>query len=141
MNVQELATVVGNKLPVKIFVLNNNGYLSIRQTQTGFFQGRKIGESKDTGVTIPCMFKVGQAYGLPAFHVANVDDLEMVRRELDTPGPALFDVHLDPAQEFEPRLRSKIAADGKITTPNLEDMYPFLSPEELAENMLVREEN
>jgi acetolactate synthase-1/2/3 large subunit len=141
MNVQELATVVGNKLPVKIFVLNNNGYLSIRQTQTGFFQGRKIGESKETGVTIPCMFKVGQAYGLPAFRVATVDDLEMVRRELDTPGPALFDVQLDPAQEFEPRLRSKIAADGKITTPNLEDMYPFLSPEELAENMLVREEN
>jgi acetolactate synthase-1/2/3 large subunit len=141
MNVQELATVVGNKLPVKIFVLNNNGYLSIRQTQTGFFQGRKIGESKDTGVTIPCMFKVGQAYGLPAFRVATVDDLEMVRRELDVPGPALFDVQLDPAQEFEPRLRSKIAADGKITTPNLEDMYPFLSPEELAENMLVREEN
>jgi acetolactate synthase-1/2/3 large subunit len=140
MNVQELATVVGNNLPVKIFVLNNNGYLSIRQTQTGFFQGRKIGESKDSGVTIPCMLKVGQAYGLPSFHIETVADLEVVRRELDTPGPTLFDVRLDPGQEFEPRLRSKIAPDGKITTPNLEDMYPFLSPEELADNMLAKEE-
>ena len=140
MNVQELATVVGNDLPVKIFVLNNNGYLSIRQTQTGFFQGRKIGESKDSGITIPCMLKVGQAYGLPSFPIATVQDLEIVRRELDTPGPTLFDVQLDPAQEFEPRLRSKIASDGKITTPNLEDMYPFLSPEELAENMLAKED-
>jgi acetolactate synthase I/II/III large subunit len=140
MNVQELATVVGNNLPVKIFVLNNNGYLSIRQTQTGFFQGRKIGESKDSGVTIPSMLKVGEAYGLPSFNIATVEDLEIVRRELDAPGPTLFDVQLDPAQEFEPRLRSKILPDGKIMTPNLEDMYPFLSPEELAENMLVREE-
>jgi acetolactate synthase-1/2/3 large subunit len=140
MNVQELATVVGNNLPVKIFVLNNNGYLSIRQTQTGFFQGRKIGESKDSGVTIPSMLKVGEAYGLPSFNIATVEDLEIVRRELDAPGPTLFDVQLDPAQEFEPRLRSKILPDGKIMTPNLEDMYPFLSPEELAENMFVRDE-
>ena len=78
------------------------------------------------------MMKVGQAYGIPSFTVASVDDLEMVRRELDKPGPTLFDVQLDVAQEFEPRLRSKIPPDGKITTPNLEDMYPFLSPEELA---------
>lgn len=139
MNVQELATVVGNRLPVKVFVLNNNGYLSIRQTQTGFFQGRRIGESKDTGVTLPDMLQVGQAYGLPAFHIQTVADLEIVRRELETPGPALFDVHLDPAQEFEPRLRSRILPDGKILTPNLEDMYPFLSPEELAENMFGKD--
>jgi thiamine pyrophosphate-dependent acetolactate synthase large subunit-like protein len=102
--------------------------------------GRKIGESKDSGVTIPSMLKVGEAYGLPSFEIATVEDLEIVRRELDAPGPTLFDVQLDPAQEFEPRLRSKIAPDGKITTPNLEDMYPFLSPEELAENMLAKEE-
>jgi len=140
MNVQELATVVGNNLPVKIFVLNNNGYLSIRQTQTGFFQGRKIGESKDSGVTFPSMLNVGKAYGLPTFCIATEQDLETVRRELDTPGPTLFDVQLDPAQEFEPRLRSRILPDGKIVTPNLEDMYPFLSPEELAENMLAKEE-
>ena len=139
MNIQELQTVVGYKLPVKLFVLNNGGYLSIRQTQTGFFQGRKIGESPESGVTFPQMKRIGEAYGIPSFSIEKAGDLELVRRELDKPGPTLFDVALDPAQEFEPRLRSRILPDGKILTPNLEDMYPFLSPEELASNMLVED--
>jgi acetolactate synthase-1/2/3 large subunit len=139
MNIQELQTVVGYNLPIKIFVLNNGGYLSIRQTQTGFFQGRKIGESPESGVTFPDMAKIGAAYGIPSFAVDKVADLEIVRRELASDGPTLFNVNLDPAQEFEPRLRSRILPDGKILTPNLEDMYPFLSPEELASNMLVED--
>ncbi len=139
MNVQELQTLVGYQLPVKLFVLNNNGYLSIRQTQTGFFQGRKIGESSESGVTFPNMKRVAEAYGIPAFSIEKIDDLEILRQELDKPGPALFDVSLDPSQGFEPRLRSRILPDGKILTPNLEDMFPFLDPEELASNMLVEE--
>ena len=137
MNIQELQTVVGYNLPVKIFVLNNGGYLSIRQTQTGFFKGRKIGESPESGVTLPAMKRIGEAYGIPSFTIEKADDLAIVQRELDRDGPTLFDVHLDPAQEFEPRLRSRILPDGKILTPNLEDMYPFLSEEELAENMIT----
>jgi acetolactate synthase I/II/III large subunit len=135
MNIQELQTVVGYNLPVKVFVLNNGGYLSIRQTQTGFFKGRKIGESAESGVTFPVMKRLGEAYGIPSFTIEKADDLAIVQRELDSKGPTLFDVHLDPAQEFEPRLRSRILPDGKILTPNLEDMYPFLSEEELGENM------
>ncbi len=141
MNVQELQTVVGYRLPIKIFVLNNGGYLSIRQTQTGFFQGRKIGESPESGVTFPDMLKVGLAYGIPSFSISTLANMARIQQELDSPGPALFDVHLDPNQEFEPRLRSRILPDGKILTPNLEDMYPFLSAEELASNMLVRDDN
>ncbi|MGD0892783.1 MAG: thiamine pyrophosphate-binding protein [Terracidiphilus sp.] len=137
MNVQELQTIVGYNLPVKIFVLNNGGYLSIRQTQTGFFQGRRIGESPASGVTFPDMARIGAAYGIPSFTIEKIADLDIVHRELDNPGPTLFNVHLDPQQEFEPRLRSRILPDGKILTPNLEDMYPFLSPEELAANMLA----
>ena len=137
MNVQELQTVVTHHLPVKIFVLRNGGYLSIRQTQTGFFQGRLIGTGATSGVTFPDMVKVGAAYGIPSFAVEKLSDLERVKAELAKPGPSLFDVQLDVAQEFEPRLRSRILPDGQIRTPNLEDMYPFLSPEELAENMLV----
>jgi acetolactate synthase-1/2/3 large subunit len=139
MNVQELQTLVGYHLPVKLFVLNNNGYLSIRQTQTGFFQGRKIGESPESGVSFPNMKRVAEAYGIPAFSIEKIDDLEILRRELDKPGPALFDVCLDPSQGFEPRLRSRILPDGKILTPNLEDMYPFLDPDELASNMLAED--
>jgi len=137
MNVQELQTVVTHNLPVKIFVLKNGGYLSIRQTQTGFFQGRLIGTGATSGVTFPDMLKVGAAYGIPSFAVDRLSDLEMVKAELAKPGPSLFDVQLDVAQEFEPRLRSRINPDGTIQTPNLEDMYPFLSAEELAANMLV----
>jgi len=86
------------------------------------------------------MLKVGAAYGIPSFAVGKIADLEMVKRELAKSGPSLFDVQFDVAQEFEPRLRSRIGADGKIQTPNLEDMYPFLPPEELAENMLGTDE-
>lgn len=139
MNVQELQTVVGYKLPIKLFVLNNGGYLSIRQTQTGFFQGRKIGESPESGVTFPNMQNVAEAYGIPSFKVETVSELGLVRQQLDTDGPTLFNVFLDPAQEFEPRLRSRIEPDGKIVTPDLEDMYPFLTPEELASNMLAED--
>lgn len=140
MNVQELQTVVTHHLPIKIFVLNNGGYLSIRQTQNGFFQGRLIGTGASSGITFPDMLKVGAAYGIPSFPVEKLSDLDMVREELAKPGPTLFDVQFDVAQEFEPRLRSRILPDGKIQTPNLEDMYPFLSPEELASNMLISEE-
>jgi len=134
MNVQELQTLVGYRLPVKLFVLSNGGYLSIRQTQTGFFQGRKIGESPESGITFPDIVRVGSAYGIPSFAIQTVADLDIVRRELKSPGPTIFNVALDPTQEFEPRLRSRILPDGTIRTPNLEDMYPFLSPEELASN-------
>ena len=137
MNVQELQTIVGYKLPVKVFVLNNGGYLSIRQTQTGFFEGRKVGESAESGVTFPNMKKVAEAYGIPAYTVRSVAELKAVQETLDTPGPILYAVWLDTRQGFEPRLRSRIGEDGKIVTPNLEDMFPFLSPEELKENMLV----
>jgi len=139
MNVQELQTVIGYKLPIKIFVLNNGGYLSIRQTQVGFFQGRKIGESPESGVTFPKMVRIAAAYGIPSFMIEKVADLDIVRRELKSTGPTLFDVQLDPEQGFEPRLRSRILPDGKILTPNLEDMYPFLSPEELSSNMLIKD--
>lgn len=139
MNLQELQTVVGYQLPIKLFVLNNHGYLSIRQTQKGFFQGRKIGESSESGVTLPIMSQIARAYGIPSFTIEKVADLALMERELESEGPTLFDVHLDPEQEFEPRLRSRLGPDGKITTPHLEDMYPFLSPDELKANMIAME--
>ncbi len=140
MNIQELETVVSHNLPVKIFVLNNGGYLSIRQTQTGFFQGRLIGTGATSGVSFPDMVKLGNAYGIPSFPITCLEGLALIQRELEKPGPTIFDVFLDVAQEFEPRLRSRILPDGKIQTPNLEDMYPFLTPEELADNMLVKDD-
>ena len=139
MNVQELQTLVHHQLPVKLFVLNNGGYLSIRATQTGFF-GRLVGESAASGVSFPSAMKLGAAYGISRLEAKTATDLISVWSELDRPGPSIIEVHLDPKQEFEPRIRSRQLPDGKIVSPNLEDMYPFLSPEELASNMIVRSE-
>jgi acetolactate synthase I/II/III large subunit len=137
LNIQELQTVAHHRLPVKIVVLNNGGYLSIRSTQKNFF-GRVMGESPDSGVSFPDFVKVGQAYGIPSVRVERAAEMETVRAALDASGPALIEVMLDPQQEFEPRSRSKVLPDGSIVSSPLEDMYPFLSPEELAENTIGR---
>jgi len=121
---------------VKIFVLNNGGYLSIRQTQSNFF-GKLVGESSASGVSFPDMEKLAAAYGLATSSIASTADFTRIEEVLNAPGPALCNVHLDPAQEFEPRLKSRQLPDGKLVSPNLEDMYPFLDPEELASNLLI----
>jgi acetolactate synthase-1/2/3 large subunit len=133
LNIQDLQTVVHHQLPIKIIVLNNGGYLSIRSTQQNFF-GRVMGESAESGVSFPDFVKVGNAYGIPSVRVDRVSDMETVRAALEQPGPALIEVMLDGKQEFEPRSRSKVLPDGTIVSPPLEDMYPFLSADELAAN-------
>jgi len=138
LNIQDLQTVVHHQLPIKIFVLNNGGYLSIRSTQTNFF-GRLTGESPASGVSFPDFTKVGCAYGIPSIRVDRIADMSRVRSALEQSGPALIEVMLDAQQEFEPRSRSKALPDGTIVSPPLEDMYPFLDPEELATNTMVRE--
>jgi acetolactate synthase-1/2/3 large subunit len=135
MNIQELQTVVHHRLPIKIFVLNNGGYLSIRSTQKNFF-GRMTGESPASGVSFPDLVKIAGAYGIPAVRVDRISGLPSAREALTRPGPALIDVALDPNQEFEPRSRAKQLPDGRIVSPPLEDMYPFLSAEELAANTI-----
>jgi len=140
MNIQELQTVAHHRLPIKIFVLNNGGYLSIRSTQKNFF-GRMTGESAASGVSFPDFVKVASAYGIPAVRVDRATGLERVREALQQPGPALVDVMLDSEQEFEPRSRAKQLPDGTIVSPPLEDMYPFLDAEELASNTIECEQD
>jgi acetolactate synthase-1/2/3 large subunit len=135
MNIQELQTVVHHHLPVKIFVLNNAGYLSMRSTQSAFF-GRMTGESRPSGVSFPDMVKVGCAYGIPSVRVDREQQLSQVTQALAATGPALVDVVLDPRQEFEPRSRARQLPDGRIVSPNLEDMYPFLDETELMGNVI-----
>jgi len=135
-NIQELQTIVHHGFPIKIFVLDNNGYLSIRQTQSNFF-GNLVGESPVSGVSFPDMERLATAYGIPTAHIETEQDFSRIAGILDAPGPALCRVKLDPAQEFEPRLKSRQLPDGTLVSPNLEDMFPFLSPEELASNLLI----
>lgn len=137
LNIQELQTIKHHQLPIKIFILNNDGYLSMRLTQGGFFKGNFIGESPRSGISFPDYVKVAQAYGLPAIRLAEKDFFGALDEFLRQPGPGLCEVMLDRMQGFEPRLSSKQLPNGRIVTAPYEDMAPFLSREELAENMLV----
>lgn len=136
MNIQELATIVGNELPVKIFVLNNGGYLSIHTTQKNFF-GRFIGESEKSGVLLPDYVKVANAYGLQALRINRELFSQDIDDVLDIDGPILADVVLDPEQGFEPKLNSRQLPDGTMVSPALEDLYPFLPREELLANLFI----
>ncbi len=135
MNIQESQTIVHHQLPIKIFALNNSGYLSMRMTQSGFF-GRLTGESAASGASFPDMVKIGCAYGIPSIRIDCASQLAQIDRALAAEGPALIDVVLDPTQEFEPRSKARQLADGQIVSPNLEDMYPFLDETELMDNLI-----
>jgi acetolactate synthase I/II/III large subunit len=135
MNIQELQTIAHHHLPIKIFILNNSGYLSMRMTQSGFF-GRLMGESRSSGASLPDMVKVACAYGIPSLRIDRQSQLSQIDLALAADGPALIDVALDPSQEFEPRSRARQLPDGRIVSPNLEDMYPFLDDTELMDNMI-----
>ncbi|MDR3671585.1 MAG: thiamine pyrophosphate-binding protein [Holophaga sp.] len=137
MNVQELATIAFHRFPIKIFVLNNGGYHSIRQTQNAYFPQSPIGFQPDNGVGFPRFEGLAQAYGLPFVRLASHADLEQgLTRALGLDGPVLCEVVLDPAQPFAPKLASRRMEDGRMVSAALEDMAPFLSREELRSNIL-----
>ena len=134
-NIQELQTIIANDLNIKIIELNNDGYLSIKQTQNNFFQ-RAVGASPDSNLCFPNMIEIAKAYGFSAVKIQEKPFEHDIRNFLKKPGPAFCEVVFDQDQEFEPRLKSKQMKDGTIVTPSLEDMYPFLSREELKENII-----
>lgn len=137
MNIQELQTVVYNKLNLKIFILNNNGYHSIRQTQTNLFKPPLVGVCDGNGLSFPSMEKIAYAYGIPYEKIDMLAGVSVkVQRVINMEGPVLCEVILDPEQNFEPKLSSKILPDGKIVSPEIDDMYPFLPREEYERNKL-----
>ena len=135
LNIQELQTIVHHRLPIKIFVLNNNGYLSIRSTQKNFF-GRLVGVGPQSGVSFPDMVRVADAYGIANARIDCAGAVRAIEQQMGAPGPLLADVLLDPEQEFEPRIRSRKLPDGTIVSPALDDMYPFLDADQLAANRI-----
>ena len=136
LNIQEFQTVIHYQLPIKIFVLNNEGYLSIRTSQKGFFGGT-VGEGPNSGVTFPDIIKVAQAYGFPTVRLDSADFKNGIQEVLKTAGPFVCEVMIDPSQGFEPRQSSRQLPDGRIVSAPLEDMFPFLEREELLENLLI----
>jgi len=139
MNLQEMQTIVHNKIPLKIFVMNNNGYHSIRQTQINFFGKPLVGCEPENGVSFPAMKKIAAAYGIKYFKCSRNSRLsEIVRKALNNAGTVICEVVLDPAQPFAPRASSKRLPDGRMVSRPLEDMAPFLNEEELKSNMIIK---
>lgn len=136
MNIQELQTVKHHRLNIKIFVINNDGYLSIRSTQQAYF-GRLVGEGPSTGVSFPDYVEIGKAYGLQATRINAGNYREAIPNALAASGPVLCDVCVDPQQQFEPKLASRALPDGRMVSSPLEDLAPFLDRKEFASNMLV----
>jgi acetolactate synthase-1/2/3 large subunit len=137
-NIQELATIAHLQLPIKLFVLNNQGYASIRATQKNYFGGANIGCDANTGVSIPDYRKVARAYGLKTAVIEDQSDLRgAVRRVLRSRGPVVCDVHAIPDEIKAPRVTSIQRADGSFVSKPLEDLWPFLDRDEFAQNMIV----
>lgn len=135
MNIQELQTVVYHQYNLKTFIINNNGYHSIRQTQTNLFEPPLVGVCKDNGISFPNMEKIAYAYNIPYVCISSVEDIEVKMREIfDIAGPVICEVIVDEKQIFEPKLSSKVQPDGTIVSPEIDDMYPFLTKEEYMEN-------
>jgi acetolactate synthase-1/2/3 large subunit len=138
LNLQELQTIAGLGLPIKIFVLNNSGYLSIRLTQGNFFPDNPVGAGPESGVTFPDFERLAYGFGIPFCRCDSHAGLrDAISATLEGEGPRMCEIVLDPEQPFSPRVSSKRLEDGRMVTAPLEDMFPFLSREEFLGNMLV----
>lgn len=138
MNLQELQTIVHNRLPIKIFVLNNNGYHSIRQTQTNFFGKPLVGCEPENGVSFPDMERIAYAYQIPFIRCSEHKRLdESVKAALKSEGAVICEIMLTIDQPFAPRSSSVKLPDGKMLSRPLEDLAPFLDRNELKQNLLI----
>ena len=137
MNLQELQTVVYNHLNLKIIYFNNNGYHSIRQTQTNLFKGQPlVGVCDGTGLSFPEAERLSYAYQIPFVKVTKQDDIKMLIEAMESEGPLFAEILVDETQNFAPKLSSKVLPDGKIVSPEIDDMFPFLDREEYESNKL-----
>lgn len=137
-NLQELQTIAGQNIPAKIFLYNNFGYHSIRQAQQAYLNGFSVGCGPDSGVTFPDFAKIAAAFGFAYVSTSDHADMgEAIRQTLASSGPAICEVFIDKEQNFAPKVSSRRLEDGSMVTAPMEDLAPFLSREELQENMLI----
>lgn len=138
MNIQEFATIKHNNLPIKTFIFNNNGYLLIRHTQRNFMENRLVGEGPDSGVWCPDSLEIAKAYGIKGVRIDSVENIEeKIKEVLDFDGPVICDVMTPEWQLLIPRVASDKLPDGTLVSREYEDMFPYLSKEEVIENMVA----
>jgi len=139
-NIQELQTVVEYNLPIKLFVLNNDGYQSIRVSQQNYFNNRFIGESSKSGISFPDTLKIAAAYGIKGIRINEYNKLEKVIYDvLSFNGPVVCDVIVPRDQLTIPTVASRVNEDGTMSSRPLEDMFPFLDRDEYKSNLYVKE--
>ena len=139
-NLQELQTIVGQQIPAKIFLYNNSGYHSIRQSQQAYFDGFSVGCGPDSGITFPDFEKIATAFGLSYTRVSDHADMaRAIAATLDASGAALCEIMVDKTQNFAPKVSSRRLDDGSMVTAPMEDMAPFLPRDELALALTVPE--
>lgn len=137
-NLQELQTIVGQKIPAKIFLYNNAGYHSIRQSQQAHFNGFSVGCGPDSGVTFPDFEKISTAFGFAYTQTSDHADMRSaISKTLMADGPAICEIFVDKEQAFAPKLSSKRLEDGTMITAPLEDLAPFLPRDEFESNMII----
>jgi acetolactate synthase-1/2/3 large subunit len=138
MNLQELAPIAGRRLPIKFFVINNNGYASIRSSQDAYFEKRHIASDRPSGLFLPELSEIARAYGVAYRRIENEADLaSQIGDVLGLEGPAICEVLVRQDEPRVPRLASVVRPDGSVVSRPLEDLYPFLSREEFRENMII----
>ena len=140
MNLQELQTIVHHKLPIKMFIINNDGYHSMRQTESNLFPEHSmfgVGPHDSHDISFPDLHKISDAYGIPYYSIKNNDEMNKIDDILKIDGFCLVEVFVDVNQKFEPKSATKRYPDGTLVSPPLEDLYPFLPREELKRNMII----
>jgi acetolactate synthase-1/2/3 large subunit len=139
LNIQELETIRRLNLPVKFFVLNNDGYASIKTTQRNYFGGFYVGSNSTSGVTLPDTIKIARAYGFKAFYLDKTSSIKKeVKKILNSKGPTICEVMIDPMETVAPKVSSAVGVDGKMFSKPLEDLYPFLPRPEFLKNMIIK---
>ena len=137
-NLQEIQTMVQNNIPVKIFVLNNGGYFSIKNTQTKYFNKRYSGIDEKSGISFPECSKISNAYGIKYFKVDDSETCESVIKDvLEYDGCCICEVVCPPDEKIYPTSAAKQLPDGRMMSQPLENMAPFLSDEEFKEEMII----
>lgn len=138
MTMQEMATVMHHRLPVKIFVLNNGGYLTIKQTQELAFDGRLMGINDNSGLSFPDFMKIAKAHDIQGVRLSSHQDLKkQLVKIMDHDGPVLCEIMMDHNQLQAPKAINRRNTDGTMTQTPLEDSYPFLNPDEITEHLSI----
>jgi len=139
LNIQELETIKRLNLPIKFFYLNNQGYISIRATQNNYFEGRFVATGRSSGLTLPDIRKISDAYGIANNKIQFNSQLEKgIAEALASDGPFICEVMIDPEEQVMPKVKSILDSRGRMVSKPLEDLAPFLERKEFFENMIVK---